>query len=56
MTTSEAATQLGVSVRRVQAMIRAGRLSATKQGRDWHITQHQLDSRKQGRTPKGSKS
>ena len=42
MTTAEAATELGVSVRRVQALIRAGRLAATKAGRDWLIASKDL--------------
>jgi excisionase family DNA binding protein len=33
--TSEAARMLGVSVRRVQAMIRAAQIPAEKIGRDW---------------------
>lgn len=37
MTTSEAAKKLGVSVRRVQALIASGKLPAIKIGRDWHI-------------------
>lgn len=35
LTTAQAASRLGVSVRRVQAMIAAGRLAATQVGRDW---------------------
>jgi len=37
LTTADAATMLGVSQRRVQALITAGRLRATKHGRDWLI-------------------
>ena len=55
MTSTEAATILGVSERRVRALIASGALSATKHGRDWHITPHALDSvkeRKPGRPRK----
>ena len=38
MTTTEAAQALGVSLRRVQAMVKAGRLIAVKRGRDWVIS------------------
>ena len=37
MTTLEAALRLGVTRRRVQALITAGRLRAVKVGRDWQI-------------------
>jgi excisionase family DNA binding protein len=37
MTTREAATKLGVSVRRIQAMIKQGLIVARKMGRDWFI-------------------
>jgi excisionase family DNA binding protein len=43
ITTKEAAKELGVTVRRVQALIRAGRLSAQKMGRDWIIRMVDLD-------------
>ena len=42
LTTKEAAGRLGVSVRRVQALIAAGRLPAQKIGRDWIIPEHAL--------------
>jgi excisionase family DNA binding protein len=42
MTTQEAAAALGVSVQRVRAMIKAGRLPATKHGRDWIIRESDL--------------
>lgn len=54
ITTQVAADELGVSRRRVQAMIRAGRLPATKYGRDWLISSADLDAvrdRKPGRPP-----
>jgi excisionase family DNA binding protein len=42
LTTFQVATRLGISVRRVQALIQAGRLRATKVGRDWLITEAAL--------------
>ena len=38
MTTTEAATELGVSLRAVQKMIERGALKAERLGRDWWIT------------------
>jgi excisionase family DNA binding protein len=35
LTTSQAAAILGVIPRRVQALIRAGKIKAAKHGRDW---------------------
>lgn len=55
MTTPHAATLLNVSLRRVQAMIAAGRLPATRIGRDWHVKQADVDAlawRKAGRPRK----
>lgn len=37
LTTAQAAAELGVSVRRVQALVKAGRLSARRLGRDYLI-------------------
>lgn len=57
MTTSEAAKKLGVTPQRVRAMIEAGRLGATKIGRDWLITEVDLDAvgdRTPGRPKKDS--
>lgn len=54
LTTTEAATRLGVSPRRVQALIKAGRLPAQKLGRDWMIRAQDLklvEDRKPGRPP-----
>jgi excisionase family DNA binding protein len=54
LTTQEAANQLGVSRRRVQAMITAGRIVAERKGRDFFIKQSELDKvkdRKRGRPP-----
>jgi excisionase family DNA binding protein len=58
-TTAAAATELGVSVRRVQALIASGRLAAEKHGRDWIIESQALDAvreRKPGKPPKASAS
>lgn len=54
ITTTEAANRLGISPRRVQALIKAGRLPATKLGRDWMIRAQDLklvEDRKPGRPP-----
>ena len=65
MTTSEAATEIGVHDSRIRHMIRDGKLRATKFGRDWMILYDDLDlvrDRKPGRPKKenendtGSKS
>jgi excisionase family DNA binding protein len=55
--TKEAAGRLGVSVRRVQAMIKQGILPATKLARDWFIHESDLarltaSNRKPGRPRK----
>lgn len=58
LTTKEVAEKLGVSLRRVQAMIEAGRLPATKFGRDYMIKEADLKlvkDRKVGRPKKNSK-
>ncbi len=55
LTTKEAAEKLGVSVRRVQAMITDGSLPASKLGRDYIINASDLtlvQDRKPGRPPK----
>jgi excisionase family DNA binding protein len=55
LTTQEAAERLNVTVRRVQAMIRDGRLPAEKMGRDWFIKEEDLAlvaNRKVGRPKK----
>ncbi len=52
LTTKEASEKLGVSVRRVQAMITDGSLPATKLGRDYVIKETDLElvkDRKPGR-------
>jgi excisionase family DNA binding protein len=55
LTTNEVATRLGVTVKRVQAMIRDGRLPAEKMGRDYFIKEDDLKlvaDRKPGRPSK----
>lgn len=42
LTTKQAAEELNVSQRRVQALIKAGRLLAQKRGRDWYIKEQDL--------------
>lgn len=42
LTTRQAATRLGISPRRVAALILAGRLPAQKIGRDWLIEENAL--------------
>jgi excisionase family DNA binding protein len=54
LTTTQAAERLGVSRRRVLAMIRSGRLRAERIGRDWLIAEADLalvQERKPGRPP-----
>jgi excisionase family DNA binding protein len=56
-TTREAATSLGVTVRRVRALCASGRLHANKFGRDWLISESSLEAyvpRKTGRPKKVS--
>lgn len=53
-TTTEAATILNVTPRRVVALIRAGRLRAVKHGRDWMIDADAINAvrdRQPGRPP-----
>lgn len=55
LTTSEVAERLGVTMKRVQAMIRDERLPAEKMGRDYVIREEDLKlvaDRKPGRPPK----
>jgi excisionase family DNA binding protein len=55
ITTKKAAEILGVSPRRVTALITAGKLPAQKLGRDWLINKKDLDKvkeRKPGRPKK----
>lgn len=58
LTTREAAERLGITTRRVVAMILAGRLPAEKFGRDYAIKEKDLklvEGRKVGRPPKRDK-
>jgi excisionase family DNA binding protein len=61
ISTTQAAQMLGVSTRRVIALIHSGRLRAKKFGRDWMIRTADLDKiwesrdRTAGRPPKGGK-
>ncbi len=55
ITTKEAAKRLGITMKRVQAMIRGERLPAEKMGRDFLIKESDLklvENRKPGRPPK----
>jgi excisionase family DNA binding protein len=55
LTTKEAAARLGITVSRVHALIRTGRLPAEKRGRDVFINEPDLklvENRKPGRPPK----
>jgi excisionase family DNA binding protein len=55
LTTSEVAARLGVTTKRIQAMIRDGRLPAEKKGRDYLISEDDLklvEDRKPGRPRK----
>lgn len=45
MTTKQAAERLGLSVRRVQALVQAGQLEARRIGRDWLIEDVSVDRR-----------
>lgn len=56
LTTTQVAELYGVSTRRVQAMIAAGRLTALKLGRDWLVPVPSAlaeTDRKPGRPPRG---
>jgi excisionase family DNA binding protein len=58
LTTQQVAAALGVTQRRVVAMIQAGRLEASRFGRDWLIPAQALEAvreRKRGR-PRQSRS
>lgn len=55
LTTKEVAARLGVTIQRVQALIRDGRLPASKLGRDYVIKEQDLKlvaDRKPGRPRK----
>lgn len=56
LTTKQAAERLGVTPSRVRALIKAGRLPARKDGRDWLIEERHLGRvavRKPGRPARG---
>lgn len=56
ISTTEAARRLGITQARVRQLILAGRLPATRLGRDWAIEERQLSRvavRKVGRPRKG---
>lgn len=56
LTVDQAAGELGVTARRVRALIKDERLRAEKVGRDWLIRKRDLDAvreRKPGRPAKG---
>jgi len=56
MTTEEVAAKLGISTRRIRALIKSGQLQAEKRGRDWWITPAslaQISNRPPGRPKKG---
>lgn len=58
LTTKQAAERLGITPRRVQALIEAGRLPAQKFGRDYMIREKDLklvEDRKVGRPKKVDK-
>ena len=52
MTTQEAAELLGVDPATVRQAILAGRLEATKRGRDWWLTPAAVERYRTGRRPK----
>jgi excisionase family DNA binding protein len=59
LTTKQAAERLGITPRRVQALIEVGKLPATKFGRDYQIKEADLKlvkDRKVGRPPTKKKS
>jgi excisionase family DNA binding protein len=49
LNTTQAAEKLGVSVRRVQALIKKGQLKAERVGRDYLIREKDLQSIKAGK-------
>jgi excisionase family DNA binding protein len=55
LTTNEVAERLGVTVQRIHALIKSGRLPAQKMGRDYFIQEEDLrlvEERKSGRPRK----
>jgi excisionase family DNA binding protein len=58
LTTKQVADRLGVTMRRVQALINDGKLPAEKFGRDYMVKEKDLklvENRKVGRPPKAKK-
>lgn len=55
LTTKEAAEKLSVTVRRVQAMIKDGRLEAEKLGRDYVVKESALEAVKERKTGRPKK-
>ena len=58
LTTKQVAERLGVTIRRIQALVTSGRLPAQKFGRDYMINEKDLKlvkDRKVGRPPKAKK-
>lgn len=53
MTTEQAATVLGLSLRTVQAHIKRGNLKAEKRGRDWWIEADEVERFRQTRRGRG---
>lgn len=44
LTTKKAAARLGVNTSRIRQLILAGRLKATKDGRDWRVSERSVDA------------
>ena len=55
ITTKEAAERLAITVRRIQAMIKDGRLKAEKLGRDYLIHESALEEVKERKTGRPKK-
>lgn len=58
LTTKQVAERLGVTIRRIQALVTSGRLPAQKFGRDYMIREKDLklvENRKVGRPKKAKK-
>lgn len=53
LTTIEAGQRLGVTRWQILALIKAGRLPATKAGRDWLIAEDDLRQAEHERRPRG---
>lgn len=49
LTTAQAAKRLGVNASRIRQLIAAGRIIATKAGRDWMIAAKELDGYERGK-------